>query len=241
MSRRPLPRSLLLVPLILTGCARAPDPLPGFPPLVLWAWEHSEDLRLLDSDRVGVAFLASTILLHDGAAFARPRLQPLKLRPETALIAVVRMESRGALPSVESTAVECLRASAFPHVRALQIDFDAKESQRDWYRRLLHRLRAELPASRALTITALASWCVNDRWIHDLPVSEAVPMLFEMGPQSFLKPGDIREPLCRSSLGISTNEFPPSIPPGPRLYCFHRGPWTPEALANLRARLKPFR
>ena len=63
------------------------------PPLVLWAWERAEDLRFLDSGRVGVAFLAGTVRLGaDGMTF-KPRMQPLRVSPQTKLVAVVRIET----------------------------------------------------------------------------------------------------------------------------------------------------
>ncbi len=35
-------------------------------------------------------------------------------------------------------------------------------------------------------MTALASWCAGDDWLRDLPVDEAVPMLFRMGVEKNL-------------------------------------------------------
>jgi len=34
------------------------DPLPGFPRLMLWAWESPQDLRFVTPGRAGIAFLA---------------------------------------------------------------------------------------------------------------------------------------------------------------------------------------
>ena len=68
-------------------------------------------------------------------------------------------------------------------VAALQVDFDARQSQREWYAGVLRRVRAQMPAHMPLSITALASWCSYDgEWMRALPVDEAVPMLFRMEP-----------------------------------------------------------
>ena len=64
-------------------------------------------------------------------------------------------------------------------VAALQVDFDARQSQREWYAGVLRRVRAQMPPQMPLSITALASWCSYDGyWLRTLPVDEAVPMLF---------------------------------------------------------------
>src|SRR5205085_1172314 len=63
-----------------------------------------------------------------------------------------------------------------PRVSAVQIDFDATESERDFYQDLLVQLRKRLPETMPLSITALASWCLYDDWIAGLAVDEAVPM-----------------------------------------------------------------
>ncbi len=96
-------------------------------------------------------------------------------------MAVVRLEGTGVLPDAQAVAEPILRDAARPGIQALQIDFDARESERAWYRHLLERLRAGLAAGVPLSITALASWCDGDSWMRDLPVSDGVPMLFRMG------------------------------------------------------------
>ena len=61
-------------------------------------------------------------------------------------------------------------------------------------------------------MTALASWCAGDTWIEALPVDEAVPMLFEMGPDRFAIAGRVRhdapfgEGRCAQAIGVSTRE-----------------------------------
>lgn len=205
---------------------RPSDPLPGFPHVFLWAWERPENLEFLDPHSAGIAFLARTVCLRDGTVSVRPRLQPLRYPPGAVLIAVVRVEPRGdSLPAVEAASEAIAEAAAIPGVRALQVDFDATLSQRTYYRNLLTDLRARVPQSIPLSMTALTSWCESDTWITGLPVAEAVPMLFRMGPGE--RPArQFRPALCQSSAGVSTDEPLREPPSAPRLYLFNPHPWT---------------
>jgi hypothetical protein len=68
-------RWLAAVVWIWCGCRQRPDLLPGFPRLVLWAWERPERLEFLDPRSAGVAFLARTVSWHAGQITSHPRLQ----------------------------------------------------------------------------------------------------------------------------------------------------------------------
>lgn len=199
--------------------------MPQFPRLVLWAWERPERLRFVDPHTAGVAFLTRTISWRDGHVESRPRLQPLEVPAGVALMAVVRLEGTGALPDAQALADPILRDAARPGIQALQVDFDARLSERAWYRGLLRRLRAGLAAGVPLSITALASWCDGDSWMRGLPVSDAVPMLFRMGAGEPRGKARLRAGLCQSSLGISTDEWPTEAPSGRRLFVFHPRAW----------------
>lgn len=124
----------------------------------------------------------------------------------------------------------------------MQIDFDAKDSEREFYRELLFELRRRLPSSLPLTITTLASRCASDEWLKNLPIDEAVPMIFRMGADAqqvrgLLASGeDFKSPACRSSVGISTDEPLPSnssIFKNRRTYVFNPRSWSPEAFARI--------
>jgi len=229
---------IILLPLLFVAfSARRPATVESLPPVILWAWERPENLTFLDPKTTGVAFLAKTITLRDDKTLVKPRLQPLQLAPETKLIAVVRIEIDRALLSsaqLEQTAHEI---SSLSGVSVVQIDFDATASERDFYRKLLQRVREELSPSVGLSITALASWCAGDNWIADLPVDEAVPMLFRMGVerpqfQRRLESGQPFEAsICRNSAGVSTDE-PVTISPVNRLYIFNPQPWTRDSFTR---------
>jgi len=229
---------IILLPLLFVAfSARRPATVESLPPVILWAWERPENLTFLDPKTTGVAFLAKTIRLRDDKTLVKPRLQPLQLAPETKLIAVVRIEIDRALLSsaqLEQTAHEI---SSLSGVSVVQIDFDATASERDFYRKLLQRVREELSPSVSLSITALASWCAGDDWIAHLPVDEAVPMLFRMGVerpqfQRRLESGQPFEAsICRNSAGVSTDD-PVTISPVNRLYIFNPQPWTRDSFSR---------
>jgi Protein of unknown function (DUF3142) len=220
------------------------------PRLVYWAWERPEDLRFLDPKTEALAFLASSVELLPDSVRVQPRMQPLYLSPGIQLVAVVRVFSHAGKPAAldlkqtSETLQALLAATREPGVAALQIDFDARASERTFYSQLLGELRRRLGPDYPISITALASWCIGDRWIRDLPVNEAVPMLFSMGPDEALirnylsSTGTFPEPLCRGSLGISTGEWWPNpVRSRTRVYVFHQGPWTREAVEDIRARI----
>jgi hypothetical protein len=201
---------------------------------MVWAWERPEKLDFINPRETGVAFLARTIFLREGNVTVRPRLQPLVVAPSTALMAVVRIESQlgHASEPASRSAVEhaILEAAELHGVRGLQIDFDARASEREFYRAILLDIRRVLPASMPLSITALASWCEYDDWISGIPVTEAVPMLFRMGAEPYRAGSDFRPGVCRTSVGISTDEPLAEIPRGRRVYIFHPRSWSANEL-----------
>jgi hypothetical protein len=218
-----------------------------FPPLTLWAWERPEDLRGLDARRFAVAYLDQTIVVTNTVEVI-PRRQPLAVTPDMRMIAVVRVEAQAGTANLSDPALPARLAAVVAEsatgrqVSALQVDFDARQTQRSFYAALLQELRHKLPSQMPLSITALASWCAYDDWIRNLPIDEAVPMFFRMGPDH--PPSDtpgwsypVREPLCRQVAGVSTDEAWPKLKPGTRLYVFHPRAWNPIALSNLEGDL----
>lgn len=218
------------------------------PPVILWAWERPENLEFLDPQRFGVAFLAQTLVLQNDEVVFRPRRQPLQVSPQTKLIAVTRIESqktpgkRALLNDAQKEKIIALvlQTLKLENVSAIQIDFDAASSERPFYRALLRDLRPQLPDSVPLSMTALASFCLGDRWLQDLPVDEAVPMIFRMGDDdkviknSLAAGNDFREPLCRHSYGMAIDEpLVMKTDDSRRLYLFANHAWSEEDLATL--------
>jgi hypothetical protein len=214
------------------------------PLTMLWAWEPSEDLTTLDPTKAGVAFLSRELLLGRTVQL-RPRRQPLQLATNTWLMAVVRIETASdftpAADTVTETASDIAAVAQQSNVRAIQVDFDATASQRNFYAAVLKQLRPKLPPDMPLSITALVSWCGDDSWLRRLPIDEAVPMFFRMGGPTTIRairPKDarvVREPLCSGSAGISTDETWPAIHNRERVYVFLPGSWTQQDLAIINA------
>ncbi len=234
---------LLFAVCVLSSCSGDVQAPPGSPPTFLWAWERPEDLRFLDPKTHGVAFLAQTIDIEGSQLRRRPRFQPLDISNGTYLIAVTRIEAKSPSLSVQDIdeLVRLLARSAEqPNVRTVQIDFDARETEREFYRTVIVGLRKALPAEVPISITALTSWCMGDRWLQDLPVAEAVPMMFDMGPDRdevlrvIAGGDDWNEPLCRSSYGLSVNgPRPLGLKPSRRMYYFNAAPWKPSDLERI--------
>ncbi len=224
------------------AAAEARHRLASLPPVILWAWERPERLDFINTENTGVAFLAKSIYLRAEKVVTRPRLQPLSVPPGTVLIAVARIESeRHGLASltpgqIETVSQEISEMARQSGVAGIQIDFDARVSERTFYSDLLASVRKSLPPDTPLTITALASWCKGDNWLDALPVDEAVPMLFRMGIDrtqilNGLASGDgFSAPLCGQSAGLSVDEVLPYSPASERLYVFNPDSWTPESV-----------
>ena len=221
----------------------------NFPQTILWAWEREEDLEFLDSNKFAVAFLAQTLVLKGDEVVFNPRRQPLKVRPDTQLIAVTRIESQkttGAPTALNASQREklidlVLKTRELKNVSAIQIDFDAMTSEREFYRSFLLQLREKLPDNIPLSMTALASFCVGDRWLDDLPVDEAIPMIFRMGTDDvkiklFLAKGnDFHEPICRRSYGIAVDEpLTINFASSRRRYVFNARAWTEADILAFR-------
>lgn len=233
----------LLVLLALAACRlyQHPDPLPGFPRLVLWAWERPENLPYLVPSATGVAYLVATVLIADSHISIRPRMQPLVVPPKTPVLAVVRIEDRGHGASAQAISDAIADLTDYTRFRGLQIDYDAPKSRRNFYRNILFALRTRLPQNVPLEVTALVSWCQDDRWLRDAPIVEAVPMFFRMGVDPHSPREHLKEPLCQSSFGLSTYEFYIPVPRVRRVFVFTRHPWTESSYrAVLQASKKWF-
>ena len=250
-----IPNRSLLIPLFaiiyfLSSCSPAQSKaskIDGFPKRILWAWERPENLEFLDNNKYGVAFLAQTLDLKESGFDILPRRQPLKVLPDTKLIAVTRIESpRTGNPNLSdeqvkniTTAIE--KTLELKNVSAIQIDFDAKVSEREFYKKLLLILKERLPKETPLSITALASFCIGDKWLEGLPVDEVVPMIFRMGTddkkiKDFLaNGGDFSGQVCKDSYGISIDEPLTKMPDtSRRIYIFNPHSWTPDDVHSLK-------
>jgi Protein of unknown function (DUF3142) len=238
--------------LLFLSCRPEPSRLKAFPKLVLWAWEEKQDLRFLKGD-VGVAFFAKHLRLRGTSVDMRPRRTPLLVNEATPLMAVVRIDGdERERPSLDALQLEKAMGELenvlqLPRVRALQIDFDARLSERFFYRDLLKALRQRHPAL-PISMTALVSWCGSDSWIQRLPMDEAVPMLFRMGPDAVetrerLRRGQDYGPrLARCALGLSLDEPRDMVPRSwlkeRRVYVFHPSSWTEQDVLRIQEEIQ---
>ncbi|MGB8031486.1 MAG: DUF3142 domain-containing protein [Terracidiphilus sp.] len=223
-----------------------PARLAALPRVTLWAWERREDLHALDTRRFAVAYLDQALTIGLTVS-SQPRRDLLVFPASATRIPVIRIEaSPNAVLNAEnrSGAVDAiLRSAREPGIAALQVDFDATRSQRQFYRDLLVDLHARMPANLPISITALASWCSFDDWLGGLPIDEAVPMMFRMEPDRRRAPPNlddfrIREPLCQSSVGISTTEPWPLDLDGKRIYIFADSGWHVDSPNEVERRLQ---
>jgi hypothetical protein len=226
------------------GCGRlrSADWL-DLPRIMLWAWERPENLNFVDPQKAGVAFLAGTdVVRPDGSTLFRLRTQQLTLPPGAAVLPVVRIESPASHAPIQIAPLLLgfQQIAGVPGVRGIQIDFDARRSERPSYRTLL----ASMPkyTSKPVGITALASWCEGDRWLDREPVAEAVPMFFRMGPNES-RNMRISSPPCRSSIGLSTDEPWPVRRSATiqRIYLFSPRAWTREEYDRAMRRIETWK
>lgn len=244
---------------LATSCffaARATETLPN---TVLWAWQRSEDLSFINPDEFGVAYLACHVILTGDNVRMEWREQPLKIPPQTKMIPVVRLDcGRKNPPQLTPSQAEAIagimtKVASFRQTAAVQIDFDALQSEREFYKNLLGLVRSKLPENIPLSITALTSWCLYDNWIKELPVDETVPMMFSLGQERnkillyFRSHKDFLVDGCCKSLGLSLEDKEVNdlmIPQARqrkipvRIYVFTRNAWTAEKTRAVQTMLK---
>ena len=203
------------------------------PDYYLWAWRREEDLSFIDTRRVKVAAWTATITLLEEGFAVEHRMNKITYPSDAEIVAVVRLEADGVADDATVAQLADAIISANRPFRPVehQIDFDARVSQRDFYRRLLEQLRTGI-GDAALSITALASWCFHDDWAGALPVDALVPMIYRMGPD-----GDVIRaalfaerafplPICAGNIGYSTDEPLAPVDGLRRVFLFHPKPWS---------------
>lgn len=242
---------MLLLFLFIMQCSKPLERAAGhrLPRLMLWAWERPEDLRAIDPAICGVAYLSKTLTLRGRDVGCRPRLQPLRVPPGTSMLAVTRIEVDLAVPFQPDagTRAEVLRhvLSIRPGVQGIQLDFDARRSERGFYRELLTELRRLLDRALPLSMTALASWATGDDWLSGLPVDEVVPLCFDLGPdrevirRRLAQGRDFPVAAARRAIGFCRQDPLPRVPGGRRIYVFNRQAWTPESIAAVIREVGP--
>jgi len=218
----------------------------SLPKIMVWAWEQPQDLRFLKDDNMGVACYAGTITLKGGNIIFTSRRQLLNFNRKTAITPVIRIENKDASAAVYDSNVseiaeliveQCLSGEA----SGCQIDYDARNSEISFYKKIIAKTRELLPRAIPLSITALVSWCDKNSWLQDAAIDEAVPMFFSMGPDSrdilngLTGESFLQEKKCQTSIGISADE---PLPPrhylaNKRIYIFHSASWNQKSLFDI--------
>ena len=208
----------------------------ALPKTVAWVWERPEDLRTLPP-HTAAAIYQGTLVLADRVAF-RPRHNPVILPAGIQTIATVRIETAPGFIThhtdsriVNDTVAALAKVAQQPGISALQIDFDARRSEHAFYRNVLNELRRQMPPQLPLEITALVSWCGDDDWLRTLPINAAIPMFFRMEPdrvrmvRTAMPSAQLPEPLCNTTVGVSTHEPRPTGIANRRVYVFPDRGW----------------
>lgn len=154
---------------------------------VAWLWDGP---AMPAWSQAHVAVVVQHVLLRGNEILVRPRPQAPHLADGTRVTPVVHVEVSAVQAPVlgqrqREVIVRAVRRAA-DHSSSgwVQLDLEARPSQRAFYVSTLRELRAVLPAQVKLSVTALGWWCRSPDWLDELPVDEVVPMFFRMGRDS---------------------------------------------------------
>jgi hypothetical protein len=206
----------------------------GWPTQFAWTWDRADDLRFLPPG-TGIAAVRLSVELDGSHVRLRANHGALMRRADTFMLPVVHVDALASWHPTLDAAQEDTLVAAIVDValhtgaRAVLVDFEALPSQREFYRRVLGRVRLRLPLTY-LSITGLASWCLADRWTADLPVDEVVGMAFRMGPEGAAHRRAIHglaDWPAGDCTGVATDEPGGPLPRRRALYLFSPRPWTP--------------
>jgi hypothetical protein len=151
---------------------------------VAWLWDEA---RLPPWSTHEAAVLQRHILLTGDSQLTRPRMRWPVMPAATEITPVLHVEVSTVNPPVDIEASRAMIVGALLDAAAVsssgwvQLDMEARPSQRDFYRSLVRQLRNELPSRIKLSVTALAWWCRSPAWLDGLAADEVVPMFFRMG------------------------------------------------------------
>ena len=224
-SHRNLP-ALALAALLVGSVQAAPLPAEWW-----WYWDRPANKLPVPRPGVGAAVLTRHVYFSGGRVIAVARRSALTLPPGVVSIPLIHVEVDPAQPFAgtdeqrnrlrDLVVAEALVARRPP---LIQLDFEARQSQRRFWTAAVQAIRERLPTEVRLSVTALASWCFGDRWLAEVPADEIVPMYFRLGKarDAFIarSAAGIPEPRCREAHGVADDEPPwPVALPG-RRYVF---------------------
>lgn len=156
---------VLLATVLLNGCER-PDAPPLDQQLYVWQrqWTSAHDAALRDSRADFSTLRVLALQAFPQAGWRRARIDPALLKRDgRPLIAVIRLD--GQLKGLDQDEVTAHIQQVLSDwqgrgliVSGVEIDHDAGNARLPAYREFLTQLRAVLPASLPLSITALPAW-----------------------------------------------------------------------------------
>lgn len=202
-----------------------------------WLWDEA---RLPAWSVHEAAVLQRHILLTGDETLLRPRKRWPALPSSTLVTPVLHVEVSTVNPPAHienSRAIivgALLDAAAVGTSGWVQLDMEAKPSQRAFYRSLVRELRDALPPNVKLSVTALAWWCRSPPWLDGLAADEVVPMFFRMGKDSTAiraileqSPSTLHTSCRAGSAGFSPQEpFAPAVTGRyAKTYWFDRHAW----------------
>lgn len=173
---RALPAALL--------CALLGAAPPASAQQIAWLWDEAE---LPAWSAPEAAVLHRHVLLSGAAIRTRPRMRQPALPAGTRVTPVLHVEVSTVRPPEDIEGSRALIVGAALDAAAdstsgwVQLDMEAKPSQRLFYHSLVRQIRAALPPRMRLSVTALTWWCRSPAWLDNLDADEVVPMFFRMG------------------------------------------------------------
>jgi hypothetical protein len=221
---------------------------PTYAKVILWTWNRVDDLSFVEPHIAKIAALAATFKITPQYFKIEPRLNRFVTPQEGYKTAVFRLEIDQKVSvnnKMIQTIIENIHGMS-KDAEEIQIDFDATVSQRKLYKEILEHLNVKT-SDQKVSMTALASWCVHDNWIDELPISHAVPMLYNMGrdgeliKRAFSQFEGWRALKCRGHIGISLSELS-NIPHKINLndyevHIFNSRPWTLQDYETIKKRM----
>ena len=173
-------RGLLLCAVALSGAVH-PQPRAAD---IAWVWLSDDNPAASYPE---IAVLVNELRVEGGRMSSRRRFKALLPAPQVVVTPVVHVNAPHGLPvaglpdhlaTIRAAVIDAATRSSSGWV---QLDFEPHRRDLTHFVTLVAELRAALPATMRLSVTAVASRCRDLAWVGSLRADELVPMLFRMG------------------------------------------------------------
>ncbi len=216
------------------------------PQIFVWAWQRDESLAFINTKDTGVAFYAGGVVFNGSELSFSPRFNSLEVPPESSMIAVIRFDNLSLEDSFNNDHLAIIsdfvgKICSTEGLIGCQLDFDARLSERAFYKQLIKEVRGKISHSMHLSITALVSWCSQGSWLADLDVDEVIPLFYRMGADEDIIRNNLtgrdfmQEKRCHNAVGVSSDEPLPieSYLKNRRIYIFSDRLWTEDIFIDI--------